>query len=455
MSEEITHLTVKDDELTSDIWTRKTDKDMDYNLSLADAINKVAPFFSGRLKKVAYPNKEIFSITLMSSFLESVIEKENGDKSIKAGSIFDKAFSLLGITQRERPKLLMYLDNLMKGNNEDNWYAFLDEIEEEEIDWIAENWFQRGVIHQVQGFADIGKSYFMAEIVAKISSGGQVFGTKVEPRKVMLFSTEDSPTKVIKGRILSLGGREKNLAVITGINMPTLPDGIGQLGDFVAKHRPDMIVLDPILSIYKGNMNDEQQVRDALVPVQQMADFFNVAIVYINHIGKSGKTNPNHKGLGSQGFSAVARSNFEVARDEDTGERYFTNIKNNNGGKALSWAFDIEEHEGFSKPRIKHIGLTDIKAHELGSSEPLKDELKRDILEYISDHELGIEATTLTTYFSNDPRVSQSMRTFEEARAELSKAGKIKKTVLNQDGKNRTYWSIADKFSYLTPNEKL
>ena len=77
MSEEITHLTVKDDELTSDIWTRKTDKDMDYNLSLADAINKVAPFFSGRLKKVAYPNKEIFSITLMSSFLESVIEKED------------------------------------------------------------------------------------------------------------------------------------------------------------------------------------------------------------------------------------------------------------------------------------------------------------------------------------------------------------------------------------------
>jgi len=47
------------------------------------------------------------------------------------------------------------------------------------------------------------------------------------------------------------------------------------------------------------------------------------------------------------------------------------------------------------------------------------------------------------------------MRTFEEARAELSKAGKIKKTVLNHDGKNRTYWSIADKFSYLTPNEKL
>ena len=63
----------------------------------------------------------------------------------------------------------------------------------------------------------------------------------------------------------------------------------------------------------------------------------------------------------------------------------------------------------------------------------MKDELKKDILEYVSEREHGVEAKVLQQVFSNDPRVSSSMKTFEMARAELTKAGKLaKKKVKNR-----------------------
>ena len=57
-----------------------------------------------------------------------------------------------------------------------------------------------------------------------------------------------------------------------------------------------------------------------------------------------------------------------MALDEDTGERIITKIKSNNGGKKLSWSFEIVEHPTLSTPMIKHNGITEVKANELGST---------------------------------------------------------------------------------------
>ena len=124
-------------------------------------------------------------------------------------------------------------------------------------------------------------------------------------------------------------------------------------------------------------------------------------------------------------------------------KRIITKIKSNVGGKKLSWSFEIVEHPTLSTPMIKHNGITEVKANELGSTEPLKDELKQDILEVIEEREL-IEAKALETLFSSDPRVSASMRTFQEARAELRKAGKIDcKVQVDEETKaKKTFWFV-------------
>ena len=130
-----------------------------------------------------------------------------------------------------------------------------------------------------------------------------------------------------------------------------------------------------------------------------------------------------------------------VALDEDTQDRYITSIKNNASEKKLSWKFRIENHEGFSAGRIVNLGLTDTKAQDIGiTRDTLQAELEKDIRDYVEDKGI-VEAKTLSLYFSNDDRVSNSMKTFEYARAELVKRKEIvisKKTV---DDKVRTYYT--------------
>ena len=429
--------------LDSELWEEPKYDELKMFEPLADNIVFVAEFLFVKVKSVARFNKEIFGKSLSEAFLESTDWKNNNHTKVIAGSTLDQAYSLLELRQSERPYLTRQLYQIVKMEEKTEDFTFLNDVEEKEVDWLAQDWLQKGVVHQIVGAMDNGKSYFTAEISAQVSKGGELFGHPVEKGKVLYISTEDSADTVIIKRIKSLGGDLNNIAVYTKLAPISFPSGIDRLFRFVVEHRPSVIVLDPILSMFEGDMNSEVSARKVINPLVQLAQFFNIAIINVTHAGKTKKGHPNLDALGSQGITAITRANFYLALDEDTGERIITCIKNNNGGIKLSWSFEIVEHEGFSAPRIKHNGLTEVKAQELGSTEPLRDELKLDILEVIEDREV-IEGKALKELFKNDDRVSQSMRTFEEARAELKKAGKIDNKVIidEETNKRKTVWFI-------------
>jgi len=429
--------------LDSELWEEPKYDELKMFEPLADNIVFVAEFLFVKVKSVARFNKEIFGKSLSEAFLESTDWKNNNHTKVIAGSTLDQAYSLLELRQSERPYLTKQLYQIVKMEEKTEDFTFLNDVEEKEVDWLAKDWLQKGVVHQIVGAMDNGKSYFTAEISAQVSKGGELFGHPVEKGKVLYISTEDSADTVIIKRIKSLGGDLNNIAVYTKLAPISFPSGIDRLFRFVVEHRPSVIVLDPILSMFEGDMNSEVSARKVINPLVQLAQFFNIAIINVTHAGKTKKGHPNLDALGSQGITAITRANFYLALDEDTGERIITCIKNNNGGIKLSWSFEIVDHEGFSAPRIKHNGLTEVKAQELGSTEPLRDELKLDILEVIEDREV-IEGKALKELFKNDDRVSQSMRTFEEARAELKKAGKIDNKVIidEETNKRKTVWFI-------------
>ena len=429
--------------LDSELWEEPKYDELKMFEPLADNIVFVAEFLFVKVKSVARFNKEIFGKSLSEAFLESTDWKNNNHTKVIAGSTLDQAYSLLELRQSERPYLTKQLYQIVKMEEKTEDFTFLNDVEEKEVDWLAKDWLQKGVVHQIVGAMDNGKSYFTAEISAQVSKGGELFGHPVEKGKVLYISTEDSADTVIIKRIKSLGGDLNNIAVYTKLAPISFPSGIDRLFRFVVEHRPSVIVLDPILSMFEGDMNSEVSARKVINPLVQLAQFFNIAIINVTHAGKTKKGHPNLDALGSQGITAITRANFYLALDEDTGERIITCIKNNNGGIKLSWSFEIVDHEGFSAPRIKHNGLTEVKAQELGSTEPLKDELKLDIIEVIEDRGV-IEGKALQELFKNDDRVSQSMRTFEDARAELKKAGKIANKVIidEETNKRKTVWFI-------------
>ena len=438
MSELKQHLIVDDKKLVSDLWEEEDESKRNWNLSLADGLVQIAPMFYSAVKKKARIHKEIFSVSCLSAYNEQDYDSEQ----IVEDTVLHSAMLLLDITKpREQQKLLSWFKDFV-AHDQSSWVQPLSEQPDEDIDWLIPNWLQRGVVHQYQGEMDKGKSMLTTHIGAQLSAGGVIFGEKVRAGKVLMFSAEDSPTKVIKARAKSMGAELSNIISLNGKVIPKFPSVIPELYEIIVQHRPELVVIDPILAMFEGDMNKETDVRGVISDFGLIADFFNIAFIVVTHTGKMKYNNPNHNALGSQGGSASVRANYQIGLDEDTDERIITCIKSNNGGKKLSFKYKIEEHEGFKAPRVIELGLTETKAQELGTTEPLKDELKKDILEYISEHtELGISARALTTYFKDDPRVSNSMKTFENARAELNKAGKIhSKKRANLEGRQETFW---------------
>ena len=114
----------------------------------------------------------------------------------------------------------------------------------------------------------------------------------------------------------------------------------------------------------------------------------------------------------------------------------------------LSWSYEIVEHEGFKAGRIKHNGLTEVRADQLGVELALVDEIKNEIFDYLSENG-ETEGKALREYF-RDIDTSSSMRTFEEARAYLVKAGKITK---RKQSDNKYYFQISG-VSYVDTTEE-
>ena len=423
---------VSEDELNGAIWAETREEDRLWNKPLGDAILDNAGFLLIPLKKVARQYRDIFATTLMSAYINSI----DADYKVRAGSLLDKAYALLELPMRIRPKITSLLKSMVT-EEVAPWISPLDEIADEEYDWISENWLAKGIVHQYQGAGGVGKSFLAGDIVANISSGGKVFGQDVEQAKVLYLSAEDSPSKVIKQRIKSMGGNPKNVYVLNGLMLPKFPSSIAELYTVVVKYEPAVIVIDPILSMYEGDMNSNTGVREALTPLVQLAEYYNCAIIYINHTGKGDKSNSNHKALGSTAFTDLARFNFEIAKDEETGERIITCIKTNNGSDMLSWSYEIVEHEGFKAGRIKHNGLTEVRADKLNKDEPLVEELKREIFTYLSENG-ETEGKKMRADFS-EMDTSSSMRTFDNARAVLTSSGKIEKY---KKSDNKYYFNI-------------
>jgi len=411
-------------------FVKKQDEDMNYNLPLQECIVQVAPFLEALVRMHRTNDVELFE-TPMITLLANEPEEHN----------IARALATIGYPEDSTPSFIEEL-TAFSMNQEIDPFMYLSEVEEKEIDWFVKDVLQSGANTIIAGLPEGGKSTVVTDLIAQVTVGGSFLGTDLDMGSVIYIAGEDKKDSIIKPKIRSAGGDSSKVSVLRNAKMPKFPDNINQLVNRIVKVKPRLIVIDPLMDTFGGDNNSEKDVREALSELTNVADFYNLAIVIIHHIGKKRYDNPVHRLLGSQGWGASVRNVIFVAKDLETDDRYFSVAKNNNGKEHPSFKFKIEDHEGFSMPRVKHLGTTDIMAQDIGAftGDTLQEEIGKDIENYID--EVGrIEANALKTYFSNDDRVTDSMKTYEYARAELTKAKKIfvSKTVV--DGKLKTYYT--------------
>jgi hypothetical protein len=278
----------------------------------------------------------------------------------------------------------------------------LDKVKCLDNDWLWPDYIPLGMLTLIAGDPGVGKSFLTLYMAATVSTGRpwprSPVGTKTpqsfpkekfakqiycgaakplaesrssetipEPQSashesgsVLILNNEDVPSKTICPRLAALNA---NLSKIKLIPLVWHTDKYGneyasQFNivndilnlDAALTEIPDikLVIIDPLMSFfgYKDTYRDSH-VRASLLPLSALARKFNIAVVCVMHLNKGSSSKIIYRTMGSQAFSAFARSVWFVnplPNPENKKKCLLLPAKNNIMENPQSIAFEIKDN---------------------------------------------------------------------------------------------------------------
>ena len=245
------------------------------------------------------------------------------------------------------------------------------ELKPKPINWIWRGWIAGGKFHLLGGVAGTGKTTISLALVSCITTGGSFpDGSKAPKGNVVVWTGEDDVCDTLTPRLMAMGADLEKVHFIQGMktgreerpfepssDMPFLKDAIEKIGDV------KVLIIDPIVSVVKGDSHKNAEVRKDLTPLVQMAEKMGFAIIGITHFSKgtSGRE-PIERITGSLAFGAVARVVLVASKtkNEDGDDiRIFLRAKSNIGIDEGGFEYSLEStttDNGIETSRV-HWGL--------------------------------------------------------------------------------------------------
>ncbi len=214
------------------------------------------------------------------------------------------------------------------------------DVQTEQVGWLWQERFVVGGINLCCGRGGIGKTFFLCDLVARITNDSLTApnGQPLRHGRVLYSTGEDHIGKIIEPRMQAHGVDRERLEYIKG-----LPSGdycqlldvlqhADVLRDAISK-RPDTvaIVLDPISSFQGGaDSNKVSAVRQFTAVLTQISEEFDIAIIAIHHFSKAKRDAAGDAISGSHAYRDAARAIWLFALDaEDRDRRLMVCDKNN------------------------------------------------------------------------------------------------------------------------------
>lgn len=321
----------------------------------------------------------------------------------------------------------------------------LSEVTPEEVEWLIPDLVPFGGLTLLGGLQGLGKSTVALDLLARLTRGTEWpcgLGAIAAPAEGLVFACEEQPEVAHAPRFAAAGGDASRVLFARGVMRDEEPLEFssrrharlvrGLLRDHPAVR---LVVLDPLTSYLDGeaDQHSNAEVRAALQPWVDISAEFRIAVLGIVHPRKGDSARAIHQVLGSQAFTAVARSVLLVDRDrDDKRRRFLIPSKGNWAPDAESLVFEIETaHVPGNGPngqvrtsRIVWDGLEDIDADEHFSESRRaapKLEMAMDFYRDVLRH--GPVKSAEVKRYAEERRksgaLSASDRTLDEARARL------------------------------------
>ena len=235
-------------------------------------------------------------------------------------------------------------------------------IKPEAINWIWNGWLAGGKFHILGGQAGTGKTTIAINLAAIISKGGQFpDGTIAHQGNVLIWSGEDGVKDTIVPRLMSAGADLSKVHVIEGYQYGSEMRSFDPATDLISLEEQaeemdgiSLIIVDPVVSVVKGDSHKNAEVRNSLKPLVDLGEKLGCAILGITHFtkGTSGG-NTLERITGSLAFGAVARvvmaAGKRIEKDEDGEEIdaqwFFCRAKSNLGQDSGGFQYELIQKE--------------------------------------------------------------------------------------------------------------
>ena len=336
----------------------------------------------------------------------------------------------------------------------------LSDVPCEETEWLVPDVLPRGEISLLGADGGTGKGIWQAQLIAYVTAGRTSGFFPQPPEKtgsVLIFSGEDDPGKVLKARLTAAGADMSRVMVVTSdayfarTGSPLcIPDT--SFAKYVGKAAPALVIIDPLQSFLPAGveMASRNQMRSALLPLKALCAKHGCAALISMHTNKRANVSGRARLADSSDIWDIARSVLMMGRDKNSEKLYLSHEKSSYSAPARTALLHIEQAqvEGVKTAVAVFDSRTDKKDADFVEERRVrtaqtKEDTAQTILDILSESKtasMGSEELRAEVL----KQTNCSSRTFDYARAELKRAGKIKNVKLREkDGRNKNYTLLA------------
>ncbi len=235
------------------------------------------------------------------------------------------------------------------------------------VEWLWPGHLALGTLAMLEGDPDLGKTYLLLDLCARLSSG-QPFpdgAASPGPANSLLLCAEDNEADTLAPRLAALGADPARVFVWPCESPASFPSQSTVLDDMLIQTDARLVVFDPILAFLDKSVNpyNDASVRRALRPLSELAQRRRCVAMMVRHLAKRLRGPAIYRGATSIAFTAVCRSVWLAARDpeqpgegDSAGRCVLAQVKNNRAARQPSLSYELAPAPGGLPPGGSPVG---------------------------------------------------------------------------------------------------